>query len=134
MVALKGLGKAYEMYNKIKKAGVVKDTAKMGDVKKIVQDGNYQKLKKAGVVKDTAKMGDIQKILQSEKTKPSETSKITSQKMGGKASQAGSAPTKGKLEFGKGSKGELSVKPSGKKTLTKEYLKKLEIKKNLSKK
>ena len=53
--------------------------------------------------------------------------------MGGKTSQAGSAPTKGKLEFGKGAKG-VTVKPSGEKTLTKEYLKKLEIKKNLSKK
>jgi len=121
MVALKGLGKAYELYNKIKKAGVVKDTAKMGDVEKTVKAPKTQARNiEAG-------------ILQSGKTKPSETSKITSQKMGGKASQAGSAPTKGKLEFGKSSKG-VSVKPSGKKTLTKEYLKKLEIKKNLSKK
>ena len=106
VVAVKGIGKAYQL---------------------------FQKLKKAGVVKDTAKMGDVKKILQSGKTKPGETSKITSQKMGGKTSQAGSVPTKKKLEFGKGAKG-VTVKPSGKKTLTKEYLKKLEIKKNLSKK
>ena len=119
MAAIKGLGKAYELYNKLKKAGVIKDKAKMGDVKKIIQDGNYQKLKKAGVIKDKAKMGDVKKI--------------GNQKMGGKTSQAGSVPTKKKLEFGKGAKG-VTVKPSGGKTLTKEYLKKLEIKKNLSKK
>ena len=101
MVAIRGLGKAYQLYNKLKKAGAVKDTAK--------------------------------KISQSGKTKPSDISKITSQKMGGKTSEAGSVPTKNKLEFEKGAKG-VTVKPSGKKTLTKEYLKKLDIKKNLSKK
>ena len=105
MASIKGLGKAYELFQTLKKAGV----------------------------KDTTKMGDVKKILQSGKTKPGETSKITSQKMGGKTSQAGSVPTKKKLEFGAGPKG-VTVKPSGKKTLTKEYLKKLEIKKNLSKK
>lgn len=113
MAALKGLGKAYELYNKLKKAKVVKKEVKVSDIKKVLDSGK-------------TKTSDISKSVKDRNI----SSKKIFQKRGGKTSQAGSVPTKKKLEFGAGPKG-VTVKPSGKKTLTKEYLKKLEIKKNL---
>ena len=120
MGAIKGLGKAYQLYNKLKKAGVVKKEAKASDIKKVLESGK-------------TKASDISKSVKDRNISSDKAFKIGNQKMGGKTSEAGNVPTKKKLEFGKGAKG-VTVKPSGGKTLTKEYLKKLEIKKNLSKK
>ena len=116
MASIKGLGKAYEIFQKLKKAGVVKKEAKVSDIKKVLDSGK-------------TKTSDISKSVKDRNI----SSKIGNQKAEGKTSQAGSVSTKKKLEFGAGPKG-VTVKPSGEKTLTKEYLKKLEIKKNLSKK
>ena len=151
--AIKGLGKAYEAF---KKAGVVGDKATAKDLKEIISKGKdlpYDskkillpkgitqinktilgpfahtrkmldevsgKFKKAGVTGDKAKMGEIKK----------DFGKIINQKAP-TPSKAGSAPTKKSMDFEKDSSGVVTPKPSGKKTETEAYLKKLKIKKDL---
>ena len=76
----------------------------------------YEAFKKAGVVGDKATAKDFDKIINQKAPTPS---------------KAGSAPTKKSMDFEKDSSGVVTPKPSGKKTETEAYLKKLKIKKDL---
>ena len=81
----------------------------------------YEAFKKAGVIGDKAKMGEFKK---------KDFDKIINQK-GPTPSKAESVPTKKSMDFEKDSSGVVTPKPSGKKTETEAYLKKLKIKKDL---
>ena len=79
----------------------------------------YEAFKKAGVIGDKAKMGEFKK---------KGFDKIINQK-GPTPSKAESVPTKKSMEFEKNSSGVVTPKPSGRKTETEAYLKKLKINK-----
>jgi hypothetical protein len=113
--AIKGLGKAYEKFIS-KGKDLPYDSKKIGKM----LDEVSGKFKKAGVTGDKAKMGEIKK----------DFDKIINQKAP-TPSKAGSAPTKKSMDFEKDSSGVVTPKPSGKKTETEAYLKKLKIKKDL---
>jgi hypothetical protein len=109
--AIKGLGKAYEKFIS-KGKDLPYDSKKIGKM----LDEVSGKFKKAGVTGDKSKTKDFDKIINQKAPTPS---------------KAGSAPTKKSMDFEKDSSGVVTPKPSGKKTETEAYLKKLKIKKDL---
>ena len=106
--AIKGLGKAYEKFISRGK-DLPYDSKKIGKM----LDEVSGKFKKAGVTGDKSKTKDFDKIINQKAPTPS---------------KAGSAPTKKSMDFEKDSSGVVTPKPSGKKTETEAYLKKIKSK------